>query len=339
MAINYTISYTFSPSTTISSSQVNTNFSDNANTWIGLEALTKSFAKLKIDVDPSTSLEAATKQYVDHYSTWRRPVIQFVSVSTCTVETGSQGSSGSATINFPDGTQRSDSTASHLVFDITRNAALTGTAQSGLRTSLSEATNTWYALYAVKSQVNATDFVIVGDTLLPVQANFSTINSNFGTNSWVYLGMIRNGDNSGATSDILNFIQSGNFTLFKNVCAGSSQSGTGTRLANTGGAASLTYTYASGTGTTQIPSILGNVLYGVATVLDAAAHLIQLANSGPNRLYINQAASATFVDYIFSSSVEGMAILLTLASPNCAMDIYLSGFYDGVLGIGSNPIL
>lgn len=49
MAISYSISYTFSPSTTISSSQVNQNFSDNSNTWNGLEAKTKTFSNLGID--------------------------------------------------------------------------------------------------------------------------------------------------------------------------------------------------------------------------------------------------------------------------------------------------
>lgn len=51
MAISYSISYTFSPSTTISSSQVNTNFSDNSNTWNGIEAKTKTFSNLGVDTE------------------------------------------------------------------------------------------------------------------------------------------------------------------------------------------------------------------------------------------------------------------------------------------------
>src|SRR4029077_337062 len=51
MAISYTVSYTFSPSTTISSSQVNTNFSDNSNTWNGIEAKTKTFSNLGVDTE------------------------------------------------------------------------------------------------------------------------------------------------------------------------------------------------------------------------------------------------------------------------------------------------
>lgn len=54
MALNYSISYTFSPSTTISSSQANTNFSDNSNTWNGLEAKTKTFSNLGIDTELKT---------------------------------------------------------------------------------------------------------------------------------------------------------------------------------------------------------------------------------------------------------------------------------------------
>ncbi len=49
MALNFTISYTFSPNTTIFSSQVNTNFSDEANTWAGLEAKTLTLSNLGVD--------------------------------------------------------------------------------------------------------------------------------------------------------------------------------------------------------------------------------------------------------------------------------------------------
>lgn len=66
MAINYTVANTFTPNTVISSSEVNQNFTDNANTWTGIEAMTKTFSHIKMDADPGTSLEVATKQYVDN---------------------------------------------------------------------------------------------------------------------------------------------------------------------------------------------------------------------------------------------------------------------------------
>ena len=108
MALNFTVSYTFSPNTTISSSQVNTNFSDIAAVFQGLEAETKTLSKLKMDADPTIALEVATKQYVDHYSTWRRPVLQFGSTTTVAVESGLDGTSGDIPILFPDGSMRTE---------------------------------------------------------------------------------------------------------------------------------------------------------------------------------------------------------------------------------------
>lgn len=54
MAINFTVSFTFTPGTTISSSQVNTNFSDEAGVWQGLEAGTKSLSRLAVDGTTTT---------------------------------------------------------------------------------------------------------------------------------------------------------------------------------------------------------------------------------------------------------------------------------------------
>lgn len=66
MAINYQLANTFTPNTVISSAEVNQNFSDNANTWTGVEAMTKTFSHIKMDADPGTNFEVATKQYVDN---------------------------------------------------------------------------------------------------------------------------------------------------------------------------------------------------------------------------------------------------------------------------------
>lgn len=334
MAINYTISYTFSPGTTISSSQVNTNFSDNANTWTGLEALTKSFSNLRVDTLPTTTTDVAIKSYVDKLNNYRRPTLSFASVTVVNMETGINGTSGQAQILFPDGTLRTDSTATRINFDITRNCALSGTAQSGLRATLSEAANTWYAIYAVKTSDNSSNFVAVGDTVLPIQANFATLNSNFGTNSWVYLGLIRNGDNSGATSDILTFIQNGNMTVFRNavtaVSAGTN--GQGIVFANATSNTTVVYTYAAGTGTTSIPNnvsiakILGNVNPGStaqASIVGAGFEAAQYTNTS--------IIMPVWMNVLNSITLNGPA------SSN--FNIYFAGFIDSVLGVGANPIL
>jgi hypothetical protein len=337
LAINYTISYTFAPSTTISSSQVNTNFSDNSNTWNGLEALTKTFAKLKVDVDPATALEVVTKQYVDHYSTYRRPVLQYNSATVVNMETGINGVSGQLAIQFPDGTLRTDSTAGRIQCNLAQVAALTVTAQSGLRTG-TVANNTWYAVYAVKSQVNSTDIVAVADVVLPTQANYATLNTNFGTSGWVYIGLIRNGDQGGTATGILNFIMGGNQTIFVNAGTGANADNSrGVLLATTAGAANLQYAVVNGTAGAVIPN---NVVFGtIAGTATATTSLrINEAGGAPDIYQVNGLVAGT---HLVSVPYRLTATYTPRVTPSgaTAIDIWLVGFVDGVLGVGSNPIL
>ncbi|SRR5260221_10932635 len=337
MAINYVISYTFSPSTTISSSQVNQNFSDNANTWTGLEALTKSFAKLKIDVDPATALEVATKQYVDHYSTYRRPVLQYSSSTVVNMETGINGTSGQAQILFPDGNLRQDSTSGRINCNLAQVAALSGSWQSGLRTG-TVANNTWYAIYAVKTTDDTAKFVAVADTVLPLQTNFATLNSNFGTNGWVYLGMIRYGDSKGTANAILSFLQAGSVTIFRNTISGAARGCQGLELTSSASASSLTYSYTTGTSGTAIPNhiTIGFVGFAMASVAANVSYNLQTTTNiflG----YVGNATSSPLAGGIMSYLTDGF--IAAVGSGTAAMDIFLSGYVDGVLGVGSNPIL
>lgn len=335
MAINYTVSYTFAPNTTISSSQVNTNFSDNANTWTGLEALTKTFAKLKVDVDPTTALEVATKQYVDHYSTYRRPNLVYSSATVVNIETGINGTSGQAQILFPDGSIRTDSTTTRINCNLAQVAALSGAAQSGLQTGT--VSTKWYAIYAVKVSDSSTNFVTVADLTLPIQANFSTLNSNYGANSWVYLGLIHGGDGISGTS-VASFVQTGNVTIFTNTNNGGSPgiAGSGLRFADTT-ATTLTYTYAAGTNTTQIPNNIGWVLWTTENAAVAGALIVQ--DAGGARGYFQQHANtAAGLRCHWSAATEGVKMSNGPAG-SIAYDIILTGFIDNVLGVGSNPLL
>lgn len=337
MALNFTVSFTFSPSTTISSSQVNTNTSDVANVFTGLEALTKTFAKLKVDVDPSTALEVATKQYADHGSAYRRPVLQFGSVTTVSVQSGLDGTSGDIPILFPDNTVRTETSTTRTTFDITRNAVLvTSGAQSGLTGATSEAINTWYALYAAKITDSSTTWVTVGSTVVPIQANFSTLNAAYGTNGWVYLGMIRNGDNSGATGDILNFVQAGNTTLFINTATGQVFNSAGFPMVQTASATSLTYTYSSGTGSGNLPANISHVYWRFQVGSSGGAGTQQYSNSAGTRIYGTwYVSSSTHGSTYLAVASEGSKVsTLTAAS-----EIGILGFIDGVLGVGSNPLL
>lgn len=333
MALNFTVSYTFSPSTTISSSQVNTNTSDVANVFTGLEAETKTLAKLKVDIDPTLALEVATKQYVDHYSTYRRPVLKYASGSIVNIETGVNGTSGQAQILFPDGNLRTDSTTARINCNLAQVAALSGTAQSGLRTG-TVAANTSYALYAVKTSDNASNFVAVADTVLPLQANFATLNSNFGTGSWVYLGLIFYGDNSTNTTTIMGFHQAGNVTMFNDGVTGNVTTLCGPRLATSAGATSVTYTYATGTSTPNLPANITLVIYHCAAAAGVSGGTTfkeastQVLFQGPG----------TFPIIAKVHHVAGVNISVNNGS-SVAMDINIAGFVDGVLGVGSNPIL
>lgn len=340
MALNFTVSYTFSPGTTISSSQVNTNTQDVAAVFQGLEAETKTLAKLKMDVDPTIALEVATKQYVDHYSSWRRPVLKFASVSTVDAESGLDGTSGDVAILFPDGKVRTATTTTMYRFDITRNCVLTSSGgQSGLRATLSEASNTWYALYAVAFTDSDTGWVLVGDTVLPVQASFSTLNTNFTANKWVYLGLIRNGSDGGTTTDIINFKMAGNMTSF----IGSNNGGnvgvvcSGIRLADTAGATTLSYAYSAGTTNTTIPSVItfGRFIGQWATT---ATSKVWQDSSGTRTYRQGDTSNVVVLHEMWVPITEGV-LLSNGGAASIAYDISLGGFVDGVLGVGSNPML
>lgn len=338
MALNFTVSYTFSPNTTISSSQVNTNFSDIAAVFQGLEAETKTLSKLKMDADPTIALEVATKQYVDHYSTWRRPVLQFGSTTTVAVESGLDGTSGDIPILFPDGSMRTETSTTRTTFNITRNAVLTTSgAQSGLTGATSEATNTWYALYAVKVTDSSTQWVTVGSTVLPLQSNYSTLNTAYGTSGWVYLGLIRNGDNSGATGDILDFVQAGNMTIFKNTVVLNYANTNGIKIAGSDSTATLSYTRSLGTGTTDIPANVMHVLWGFAiNGGSGGAGVDNVLDYNGVRTYHTVTGTVTTQSALWWPAVEG----IKLGNTNTVkMQISIGGFIDGVLGVGSNPIL
>lgn len=158
-------------------------------------------------------------------TSYRRPNLTHQSITTVDVEPNT-GTSNQTKIIFPDGnvrtvTEDTSSTNKYRRFDITATAQFTsGTEDSGLRSGISETTNTWYAIYAVKSLIDSTKFVLVGDTTLPTSSNVSTLDGRYGSNSWVYLGTIRNGDNVSATGDIIKFKHVGNACFFSNIVSG-----------------------------------------------------------------------------------------------------------------------
>lgn len=345
MALGLTRTYTYSSTNTIASNENNTNENALYNAFTGLEAGTSSMSKLPLDADPTSALYAATKQYVDAYANYRRPSLTFVSVTTVDVEANT-GTANQTKIVFPDGNYRSvtedtSSTNKYRRFLITATAEFTsGTEDSGLFSGLSEAANTWYAIYAVKSTINTANFVLVGTTTLPTTANFSTLNSNFGTNGWVYLGLIRNGDNVSATTDILTFFQSANMTILNNLHTASSaaQDAIGMRLANTAGAATLTYTYSAGTGATNIPNHLGFVYWSCGVAVNGTGGSSRVRNSAGDRQLQRMTTESSTLTRFFGVASDGIQISNS-SGASIAYDIILAGWVDNVLGVGSNPLV
>jgi len=272
---------------------------------------------------------------------YRRPVLVYASATAVDVENNT-GIANETKIIFPDLNVRSvteDVSSAHKYRRFTITAAAeftTGTEDSGLFAGESEADNTWYAIYAVKSLIDATKFVLVGSTVLPVQANFATLNTNFGTNGWVYLGMIRNGDNSGTTGDILSFIQVGNMTLLTNTCIGNVKDTMGIRLASTASAGSLTWTYSAGTGAAQIPSHIKIARMSFGVKADTA-YVAASTSYSNNVLYFHgDASQQSGVTTVWSHVTSGF---YTGVQTGHAGDINISGWIDRVLGVGQNPVL
>lgn len=269
---------------------------------------------------------------------YRRPNLAFINTTTVAVELGLDGTAGDATVLFPDGQLRSEVTANLYSISTGQNAVFTNVTrlsnQGGIRSG-AVANNTWYACYAVKVTTFAADWVLVADTVLPLQANYATLNSNFGTNSWVYLGLIRCGDQTAAFSSVISFVMCGNETFFTNATNTPSTaiSRPGVSLARAT-ATSLTWAYAAGTSGAVVPA---NIVIGTfACSYGSVSGTATISDSAPTNYYW-AGTSTTYASPSWKGDV-GRGIKATPPS-SVAMEIYLCAFTDTVLGVGSNPVL
>lgn len=343
MALNLTKSFTFNPSTTIASAEVNTDFDTLYNAFSGLEAGTSSMSKLPLDTDPTSALYAATKQYVDAYANYKRPNLTWISISLVDIAVNTD-TANKTKIIFPDGNYRSVTedtsvTNKYRRFDITATAEFTsGTEDSGLRSGLSETANIRYAIYAVKSTINTANFVLVGDTTFPIIGNISTLNTRYAANGWVFIGYIFNGTGQGGSSDISKFAQAGPMMIFYNSVAGAvGFINAGVEYTTTGGATTLTYTYAAGSANAQVPDTITHLLWQINYA--AVAGNVVIKDSAAARTYRSvPCASAIHCDSLWMPAAEGIQ-LSNGPSSSIAYDIDLRGYYDGALGVGSNPFI
>ena len=281
-------------------------------------------------------LSAAVQAVLRAWANYRRPTLLYVSATQVSVE-GNTGTGNETKVIFPDGEVRSvvedvASTHKYRKFDITATAQFTtGTEDSGLRATESEAANTWYAIYAVKSLIDATKFVLVGTVYAPIQANFANLNTAFGTNGWAYLGLIRNGDDSGATGDVLSFRHSGYVTMFYNTCVGQTGGITalaGIRLASTASGSNVSWTYASGMGSGQMPPNITVASIWTSGNCDTFRARQSATDGGPT---IASSESAIAVGFGVATWVNITNGLWAGVQSSGTYDLNVTGFVDGGL--------
>ncbi len=270
---------------------------------------------------------------VDQLQVYRKPNLQYVSADTVDVEANVYNNLTGVTIMFPDGVLRTVNSTTKTRFNITRNAALSGSLQSGLRTSLTRAVNTTYYLYAVVATDDDTTWVTVGDTLQPTPANYATLNSNFGTKKWRPLGAIRNGDNQSATNVILSFIQIGAETMFTHTDA---QGVMGYRLATTASGTSVAYSPTLGSGATDLPSVAVKVKYSAVGSAATGFATYYRDTSGTLQVMVVAQPSAGSQTEYDGAAASGAKIVTSVSG---ALAIGLSGFTDQVLAAGSLALL
>jgi hypothetical protein len=181
----------------------------------------------------------------------------------------------------------------------------------------------------------------VADTNLPLQANYSTLNSNFGSNSWVYLGLIRYGDQASTANAIVAFTQTGHYTSFLNSCVGNVTNCPGIRLSTQTGATSNAWSYASGTSGAVLPNNITQVALIGAIAAGSSIFRIEGNSSGGGNYRILTAAQNSTQLQVFPtmpvSPTNGFQT--AVISGSVAQDLFVNAFIDGSLGVGSNPLL
>ena len=288
--------------------------------------------------DPDFSISS-----IASWLNYRRPVLVYSSTTGVSVENNT-GASNETKIVFNDGSVRSvtediASADKYRLAKTTSTANFTsGTEDSGMRNGLSVTDNSSYAVYAVKSQIDTSKFVLVIDDTFPSQANYATLNSRYGTAGWLYLGTIFYGDNSGTANAIVSFVQTGSMTVFKNsLVTGTSRTSNGVRLSQAN-ATSTTWTYASGNTTSsgQLPANITHII-GCASVESGTNTSYELEDSSAARVFICgyvESVRGVMASCVIDSS-SGMRLLCS-ATKNLSLSF--QGFFDKALDGSINPM-
>ncbi len=218
------------------------------------------------------------KTVLQGLSTYKKPVLEWSSSTEVSLQQNT-ATTANTVIYFPNFiasvTESSPTKYRKASVSVVANGYGTGdsgAAQGGRRSGVSLTSNSWYYAYAVKLR-SGTDFsattakfIIVFDTTAPTTANQSTLNTNYGTGNYVYLGLIRYGFGAtGASGAIPKFKYSnkGWCTFYEadTGYAGLNLAYTTTDADNT---SSAFYSFAAGTSGQVFPETIGHVRLNLA---------------------------------------------------------------------------
>lgn len=270
---------------------------------------------------------------------YRRPNLVYNSGTIVSMETGLDGTAGDGVIMFPDGDVRTETSSTRYNMTISQNAVFNnvtlGSNQGGLRTG-SATNNTWYSMYAVKVTTFAANWVLVADTIVPVQANYATLNTNFGVNGWVYLGVLPYGQNDGTGNIFPVFNMCGNRITLRNSNGSSSENTTGVTL-TVASTSVLAWAYAAGTSLSsgQVPAQL---VFG-SFVSDNQSSTAMFLSSASNKIFFLDDVSTLYVQCAMDKPLVDGFRVSTVGTGTTQLTIVLFSYIDGVLGVGSNPLL
>lgn len=221
---------------------------------------------LKLYGDLYFGLGQSTYSFLYTLSRYKKPVLVYASTTRIDIESNT-GTSSETFLAIPGRllavTEAVGSSAKYRSALLTNTAngydsSHTGNAKGGLRSGLSLTTDTWYAVYGVRVRYGndaGNNFIMVFDTTVPSQANESTLDTRYGTNEWVYLGIIRYGYGADTpNNEIIPFKYSNKgWCYLYGSALGTVRGGLNLFWSAANGDNTPAYTLADGTGDLQIP--------------------------------------------------------------------------------------
>lgn len=307
-------------------------FTTSPTTGLFLTGGTVHYTKAGVDQGEIITTQALSGGYVNK----TRPDLKWVNPTWVGVV------DETVPVTFPDGVNRLPAAGGKYQFKHTHLLIYTnpsGSNQGGFRQYLTPTGNAWYYLYAIKCPNAPGEYVLGADDQSPVTAKAS-LDGWYGVNGWVYMGLIRDGDNLTRSTTILWFKQSGPHTIFESRSDDSSQwSLNGVKYARAA-SGNLTYTPTVGTGATDIPETMGIIDWHYAYAVSGASvdqmisYTMATDDSGfALNMYEKymQDSDGAHIDKITLGSEQGLGIQIGSPNGSVATQFNICGWVDTLL--------